>query len=139
MSRLTKTQREKVRQMFGGRCAYCGVELGEKWHADHVEPVRRKCDIVQTPKGYRFTSGPMTRPHFDVFENFMPACAPCNIDKHAMSIENWRGKLERTLDVLARNYPTYRHALRFGLLTEQNQPIVFYFERQARITTEDGK
>lgn len=26
---------------LGGRCAYCGCELGEKWHADHVKPVIR--------------------------------------------------------------------------------------------------
>ena len=26
--RLTKAEREQVRAMFGGRCAYCGCELG---------------------------------------------------------------------------------------------------------------
>ncbi|MFW8236293.1 HNH endonuclease, partial [Klebsiella pneumoniae] len=38
---LTKKQRAELRMKFGGRCAYCGCELGDKWHADHVEAVRR--------------------------------------------------------------------------------------------------
>ncbi|RQX94991.1 HNH endonuclease [Burkholderia stagnalis] len=131
MSRLTKAEREQVRQMFGGRCAYCGTELTQRWHADHFNPVRRDLAIVQTERGYRFKSGPPTRPEFDVFENFMPSCVPCNIDKHAMDLEAWRKKLSRTLDVLNGNYPTYRHARRFGLLIETPAPIIFYFERVA--------
>ncbi|MBN3815167.1 HNH endonuclease [Paraburkholderia sp. Se-20369] len=131
MSRLTKAEREMVRQMFGGRCAYCGVELLERWHADHFEPVRRDLTIVQTERGARWQTGAPTWPERDVFENFMPSCAPCNIDKHAMSLEEWRKKLSQTLQVLNRNYPTYRHARRFGLVTETAAPIVFYFERVA--------
>ncbi|WGS45730.1 HNH endonuclease [Burkholderia sp. JSH-S8] len=131
MIRLTKAQREQVRQMFGGRCAYCGAGLTARWHADHFKPVRRDLEIVQTARGNRFKSGPPTRPEFDVFENFMPSCAPCNIDKHAMDLEEWRKKLSRTLDVLNGNYPTYRHARRFGLLIETSAPIIFYFERVA--------
>ncbi len=38
---LTKKQRTELRMKFGGRCAYCGCELSDKWHADHVEAVRR--------------------------------------------------------------------------------------------------
>lgn len=38
---LTKKQRAELRMKFGGLCAYCGCELGEKWHADHVKPVIR--------------------------------------------------------------------------------------------------
>lgn len=36
---LTKSQRAALREKFGGRCAYCGSELGERWHADHIEPI----------------------------------------------------------------------------------------------------
>ena len=46
-----------------------------------------------------------------------------------MNLEEWRKKLSRTLDVLNHNYPTYRHARRFGLVAETAQPIIFYFER----------
>lgn len=71
----------------------------------------------------------MSKPLLDVPENMMPACPPCNIDKHCMSMEGWRLKLSRTLGVLSRNNPTYRHAVRFGLVAETDKPIVFYFER----------
>jgi len=138
MSRLTKAEREHVRAMFDGRCAYCGVPLTERWHADHFEPVRRDFKLVQTKRGYRYRSGPPTRPEFDVVTNFMPSCVPCNLDKHAMSLEAWRAKLSRTLDVLNRNYPTYRHARRFGLVTETAAPIVFYFERVAAEAARSG-
>ena len=81
---------------FGGRRAYCGQELGHRWHADHFEPVQRQ--------------------------------SACNIDKSALSLEEWREKLQRSTDVLARNSPTYRHAVRFGLVQETNARVMFYFE-----------
>jgi hypothetical protein len=61
----------------------------------------------------------------------MPACPPCNIDKHSMSLEGWRTKLQDATGVLARNNPTYRHAIRFGLVQETGAAITFYFERAA--------
>jgi hypothetical protein len=125
--KLTKQQRATLREKFDGKCAYCGEPLGDRWHADHKEPVERKLAHVRG-KGF-VPTGELWRPENDHIDNMMPACAPCNIDKHAMSLESWRVKLSRSLDVLARNQPTYRHARRFGLLAEQPKAIVFYFER----------
>lgn len=127
MAKLTKSQRVALHAMFGGRCAYCGEILGDRWHADHVEAVERKLEYVRG-KGL-VPTGEMYKPENDTFANLMPSCPPCNIDKHAMSLENWRAKLSRALEVLANNQPTYRHARRFGLLKETPQPIVFHFER----------
>lgn len=118
--RLTKAQRAQVRSMFGGRCAYCGCELGDRWHADHVEPVGRE---------WWKKDGSLERPEHDHIGNLMPACAPCNIDKHAMTLDHWRAKLQRSCEVLANNHTTYRHALRFGLLRETQATVSFYFER----------
>lgn len=134
--RLTKAQRATLREMFGGRCAYCGEPLGDRWHADHFEPVERKLQHVRG-KGFVAT-GELYRPENDCIENMMPSCAPCNIDKHAMSLEGWRAKLSRSLDVLGNNQPTYRHARRFGLLLETPKPIVFYFERVAIAKAREG-
>lgn len=39
---INKQQREHIRLLFNGHCAYCGQELGAKWHADHIEPVERE-------------------------------------------------------------------------------------------------
>lgn len=131
MARLNKADREAVRSMFGGRCAYCGAELSQRWHVDHVEPSLRKLEIVQTIRGAQWRAGVTTRPDRDVLTNYMPACPPCNIDKHAMSLENWRGKLQRTIQVLMNNSPTFRHAVSFGMLHVLEAPVVFYFERNA--------
>lgn len=40
--RLKKAEREQVRLKYGGHCAYCGVVLGDRWHADHLTPVVRE-------------------------------------------------------------------------------------------------
>jgi len=135
--RLTKAQRATLRDKFGNRCAYCGAPLGERWHADHIESVQRKLEHVRG-KGFVQT-GEMYRPEHDHIGNLAPACAPCNIDKHAMSLEDWREKLARTLDVLQRNYPTYRHALRFGMLEEKPAPVIFYFERHGASHDTNGE
>jgi hypothetical protein len=127
--KLSKDQRATLRGMFDGRCAYCGCALGDRWHADHVEAVERVLNYVQG-KGL-VPTGALHRPENDCIENLVPACAPCNIDKHVMSLEDWRKKLARALDVLERNQPTFRHAMRFGLLELKPAPIVFHFERLA--------
>jgi hypothetical protein len=138
--KLSKTQREQVRAMFGGRCAYCGELLGDRWHADHIEAVERKLEFVRDGHSTRLrTTGEVHRPERDCIENINPACAPCNIDKHAMPLESWRKKLEGALGVLKRNQPTYRHALRFGLVEEKLAPVVFYFERAALKALEELK
>lgn len=38
---MNKVERAALREMFGGRCAYCGCTLGDKWHADHDQSVGR--------------------------------------------------------------------------------------------------
>lgn len=42
--RLKKAEREQVRLKYGGHCAYGGVLLSVRWHADHREPVIRVAD-----------------------------------------------------------------------------------------------
>ncbi|MEO7326504.1 MAG: hypothetical protein ABIW82_16920 [Dokdonella sp.] len=126
---LTKGDREALKNMFCGRCAYCGAELADRWHADHVEAVRRRSKYVRD-RGFVAT-GEMDRPENDCLTNMMPACVPCNIDKHSFTLEQWRKKLSETCGVLQRNNPNYRHALRFGLVQETGTKIRFYFETTA--------
>ena len=130
--KLSKKEREQVRLKFGGRCAYCGQQLGSRWHADHFEPIERKLLYV-SGKGVVQT-GECHRPERHRLDNMMPACPPCNIDKHIMSLEEWRRKLQDATNVLMRNNPTYRHALRFGLLAETGARIVFHFESLSHTT-----
>jgi hypothetical protein len=137
---LSKREREKLRMMFGGRCAYCGCPLGEKgWHADHVEPVQRKTKYATNPKtgyGMLVATGEVWCPERDVAENLFPACGPCNIHKGPYSLEGWRKELERITGILQRGYPTYRHAVRFGQVVEVAGPIVFWFEKYRAAQTE---
>lgn len=129
---ITKRQREELRMKFGGKCAYCGCELGEKWHADHVQSVTRKLEIAKHKNGTsRFVStGELWKPENDTFENLFPACAPCNLDKSSMGLEEWRGYLcQRITEGLLRNSPTVRHGVRFGKITINPGPIVFWFEK----------
>lgn len=119
--KLTKAQRATLKGMFGGVCAYCGKPLGDRWHADHFEPIVRN-DFGRDPKA------PPRWPERDNVANLMPACAPCNIDKHSMSLEEWRRKLQQACRVLADHTATYRHAVRFGLVQETGARIVFHFE-----------
>lgn len=148
---LNKTQRETIRMMFGGRCAYCGCELPEKgWHADHVEPVYRewwkshkwwkdrqyKYDFDEATGRLNRTPIPyspagMERPANDRIENLFPSCRACNIDKNASTLEGWRQQLQDRANVCRRNYSAFRHAERFGLVVVIDKPIVFWFEKYA--------
>ncbi|ANN70882.1 HNH endonuclease [Bordetella bronchialis] len=137
--RLTKQQREELRGRFGGRCAYCGEPLGDKWHADHLEAVFRDTLMEVRNKRLLFRSGAPTRLDLDNIANLMPACPPCNIDKSTYKLEDWRAKLSRSCAVLMRNQPTYRHAVRFGLVAETGATVQFYFERAAAQGDGDGR
>lgn len=125
--RLTKRQRDKLKNKFGGRCAYCGELLPDRWHADHLEPVERKLKYVQD-KGL-VSTGEMYNPEADNIDNLMPACPSCNIDKHSYPLEFWRKLIQNSANVLTRDNTTYRRAKRYGLVSETGAPVVFYFER----------
>lgn len=124
--KLTKSQRATLRTMFDGRCAYCGEPLGDRWHADHKEPVYRGYAIASSdnPDG-------ILHAHRDVIANMMPACAPCNLDKTCYTVDQWRKKLEGSAASLARYSSTYRHAFRFGLVKPVLERVTFHFERVA--------
>ena len=124
--KLTKQQRTDLKMKFGGHCAYCGCELGDKWHADHIEAVKR--DIIHVGGG-KLISGEMTRPHLDTIENMNPACVPCNSNKSSMSLKSWRSLLTHYRDVqLLRDSTHARHLHRFGLIEIKSEPVVFFFE-----------
>jgi 5-methylcytosine-specific restriction endonuclease McrA len=128
--KLSKKKREAIKMKFGGRCAYCGHQLNERWQADHVEPVNRKFKWVKQPNGFSkaVATGEMWNPENDHEGNLMPACSACNNDKHSATLEQWRTRLEDLIGVCERNHSAYRHALRFGLVVPNPKKIVFYFE-----------
>ncbi|MDG9858521.1 HNH endonuclease [Pseudomonas nitroreducens] len=116
--RITKVQRAELREKFGGRCAYCGCELGERWHADHFEPVIRLDDERIAENLQNHTIG-----------NMMPACVPCNLSKGRQTLEGWREWIAGHIASLNAYHPIYRISKVYGLIEETGKPVTFYFER----------
>lgn len=115
---MKKSDREKIYNKYGGRCAYCGKELEKGWHVDHIKPIVRdlrnksKCEF----------------PEREVIENYNPSCPSCNRLKSSMSIEQFRNNIAKMVDSLNNYSVQYQVCKRYGLVEETNCKVVFYFE-----------
>ncbi len=122
--RLTKAERLRIYNMFGGRCAYCGKEITyQEMQVDHVKPVFRGWDEQlkqHLPDGYLGS---------DEMANYHPSCRPCNFRKGTDDIEVFRAAIEHGLECCHRDF-TYRMMVRYGLVIEQPKKVQFYFEKQ---------
>lgn len=121
-----RKDRQEVYDMFNGRCAYCGCELNGKFHVDHIEPIRRRFLYDRVNK--KWVPNGCDNPDKDIIDNKLPACASCNINKHSMSLEDFRNMISNFINSLNNNVTQYKIAKRYGLVTETIKPIVFYFE-----------
>ena len=125
---MTKGDRQKVLEMFGGKCAYCGCVLGKHWHVDHLKPLNR--DSVYDKDKRKFVqTGTCQNPENDCIENCMPSCASCNITKSTLTLEMFRAYIQQTVESLNSNhYAAYKFAKRFGLIQETPKEVNIYFE-----------
>jgi len=123
----SKKQRETLRHMFDGHCAYCGNPI-DKMHADHLEPCLR---VATDPYGTPLPAADrrMIKPERNTVTNMMPACAPCNLHKGGYSLNQWRDLLQRSAAILRRDTSTFRAGERFGIIATHEAPIVFHFEK----------
>lgn len=160
---VSKKTREQIFNKYNGRCAYCGCELTNKWHVDHMEPVIRFKerlprlhkhwetgeeieDVVymQLDRAERlyYTAQPakyLNKSHYperDTIENSTPACVSCNINKGGAGVEAFRWSISNGVESLNKQHAQYKIAKRYGLVTETEKPVVFYFET---ITTNESK
>lgn len=124
---LSKSERQKVFQKYGGKCAYCGCELQKRWHADHIEPIvrdskwnRDKCRFEQT--------GTCRKPENETLENYNPACASCNILKGSFQLADFRRIIGQFINSLNQYSNQYKFAKKYGLVTETGAEVKFYFE-----------
>lgn len=124
--RLSTTQRQQVFAKFGGKCAYCGCDLPARWHADHLDPVRRRARW-DSERGYVQT-GELDRPENDNLDNMMPACARCNISKGTLTLDQWREWIVGHVKALNAHHTPYNIAKAFGLIVETGISVVFHFE-----------
>lgn len=110
-----KKNRQQIYMKFGGRCAYCGCELGEKWHVDHIVPIIRNRD------------GTCHKPN-DLAENCNPSCASCNVQKNSYTVEQFRENIQRFVMSLNRYNTQYKFAKKYCLIVETGANVRFYFE-----------
>jgi hypothetical protein len=140
--KLNPKQREELRMMFGGKCAYCGVDLDGKWHTDHANPVNRRGSFEQIqaknaigPYGFKWRpNGKLGNPEHDHKDNMLPSCIKCNILKSNANIEGFRNMLSyfvKSIPAIS-TYSHVHHLMRFGKLTIDETPVVFWFERYAK-------
>jgi 5-methylcytosine-specific restriction endonuclease McrA len=146
------TKREIIFNKFGGKCAYCGCDLVKGWHIDEILPVKRKYKYIQphwknktTGEKFPILMDGMNRIEWEYvigknvldgcfnpenynLENQNPACASCNINKHEMSLEQFRSLIAGFMKHLNEVSTQYKLAKRYGLVVETNIDVKFYFE-----------
>lgn len=113
---MKKKDRILIFEKYNGKCAYCGCELVKGWHVDHIEPIVRNND------------GTCENPHNKTFKNYNPSCASCNINKHSMTLEQFRMSIKKYVESLNKYSVQYKMAKKFGLIKEKPIEVVFYFE-----------
>src|SRR5688572_22184189 len=126
---MTKKERQLIFDKYAGCCAYCGCELNKGWHVDEVEPVRRNKRWNAEKRRYELDKeNPMCHPERLHIDNQMPACASCNINKHSMSLEEFRTAIAYFMKHLNEINTQYKIAKRYGLVHETGNEVKFYFE-----------
>jgi len=149
---MKKADREKIFNKYGGKCAYCGCDLVKGWHVDEIEPVRRNQKWIQGGwfhkgtgaqaksgditrdelayewKGGKWVADGMLHPERLTIKNQNPSCASCNINKHSMSLEEFRQLITGFMKYLNEANTQYKIAKRYGLVTETGNEVKFYFE-----------
>lgn len=123
--RLTKAQRQHVWAKSNGFCWYCGSHLGDRWHADHMDAIYRESDWIE---GKPVPNGKCWKEHLHTIDNLVPACVPCNLFKGVFSIEEFRKEIEAQVKRARNTSVNFRTAERFGLITAQEKPVLFWFE-----------
>jgi 5-methylcytosine-specific restriction endonuclease McrA len=124
---ISKKTREQVFNKCNGKCAYCGNPLEKGWHVDHFEAKRRINEWDSEKRKFIYTGNDYNEAK-DHIGNYMPSCASCNINKHSMSLEEFRDLIQNFVNSLNKTSVQYKIAKRYGLLQETPKPVVFYFE-----------
>lgn len=124
---MRKSDRIKIFEKYGGKCAYCGCDLTKSWHADHIQPIVR--DSKWDRKGGRFVnSGTCRNPENEILQNYNPSCSSCNIQKNSFTLEQFRSNIQGFLNSLNQYSTQYKFVKRYGLVTETQNEVKFFFE-----------
>ncbi|MDH5598298.1 MAG: HNH endonuclease, partial [Cyclobacteriaceae bacterium] len=102
-----------------GLCSYCGKELENRFHIDHIKPA------------FHNHSEKPDRAGDDSEENLFPACPRCNRWKKTFTIEEFRNEIELQVTRLRQRSPGFQLAEDFHqIVTTTNRPM-FFFEKKA--------
>ena len=118
---MKKAEREKIRNMFDCKCAYCGKPLEKTFHVDHVKPIYRGL-----PDDYREKRADIVGK--DEIDNMVPSCPRCNRWKATLQLEKFREEISEQVNRLRRNSAPFRLAEDYGLVRETNNSVIFWFE-----------
>ena len=122
-----KIDRQIIFDKFGGKCAYCGCELQKGWHVDHIKPIVRDFKYSKHKSRLEHT-GSCRNPENENLDNYNPSCASCNIQKNSFTLEQFRSNIKQFVNSLNQYSTQYKFAKRYGLITETNVDVIFYFE-----------
>jgi len=134
---MGKLQRQLIFDKYGGKCAYCGCDLQKGWHVDEILPVIRGSVYILDDNGKRIydhqkgeykTKPTVKHPERFHIDNQNPSCASCNINKHSMPLEDFRKLIKGFLKHLNEISTQYKIAKRYGLVSETEIEVKFYFE-----------
>lgn len=131
---MTKADRQRIFDKYGGKCAYSGKELPQDWQVDHIEPKRSWMFMLVDDKG--------NKPHNpNDMSNLIPTLKILNHYKRRKNLEEWRKylltlheRLKKLPKKTMRAKTTKRKAYllevagHFGITAETPFCGVFYFE-----------
>jgi hypothetical protein len=124
------TKRERIREKFGGLCAYTGKPLGDDWQIDHMTPRR----LSRWKKNI----------DVEAEDNLMPCLRTVNYYKRGFGLEGFRKyikKINRRIRGMKKKDGTYRKNMEnrckyveriaeaFGITDDAPFDGVFYFEK----------
>lgn len=126
---VSKSDRQKVFDKYGGHCAYCGCQLQKGWNVDHIEPIWHTWSEESVENIAKITGGRLRiKKGADSIKNYNPACPRCNKWKSTFSVEQFRIEISKQVDRLKRDSSNFRMALDYGLAAAINKPVTFFFE-----------
>ena len=116
----TKSERLKVYEKCNGHCAYCGCELEYKdMQIDHIVAIHGGDEADKMIKDKTINT----------IDNCLPSCRQCNFYKEALTIEEYRNKIQQTLTHTCVSTFPVKLALKYGILKLFGWDGKFYFEK----------
>jgi 5-methylcytosine-specific restriction endonuclease McrA len=122
-------RRKLVYEKYDGHCAYCGekLKLGEM-QVDHLIPKRNFVSYVKRKIHIPEFLKHLTEKDVNHIDNLYPSCRVCNKWKDSYHLELFRSEIASQIHRLNAYSANFRFAKKYGLVKENNIPIIFYFE-----------